>query len=104
MSTSFDPEFMPANMYNYIRTFPPREKVEAELIQLVDRNVDMFFIFTSGVEAYMNNINQFQSMYPKLNFKNNIQVEFYRASDHTFSLLVHRKWVQDKIRNWLQRY
>ena len=88
----------------YLREFPPREKVEAELRQLVDRDVSMFFIYTNGVARYLNYANQFRAMFPKLDWKDKIQVEFYPESDHTFTLLAHRLKLEELVRSWMRRF
>ena len=88
----------------YMRDFPPREQVQTELGQLVDRDVSMFFIYTNGVDRYLNYANQFRAMFPKLDWKNKIEVAFYPESDHTFSLLVHRAKLEGLIRTWISRF
>lgn len=88
----------------YMREFPPREQVQTELGQLVEREVSMFFIYTNGVARYLNYANQFRAMFPKLEWKDKIQVEFFPESDHTFSLLAHRAKLEGLIRSWMQRF
>jgi pimeloyl-ACP methyl ester carboxylesterase len=88
----------------YMREFPPREQVEAELGQLVARDVSMFFLYTNGVDRYLNYASQFRAMFPKLDWKNKIEVTFYPESDHTFSLLVHRTKLEGLIRTWISRF
>lgn len=88
----------------YMREFPPREQVQAELGQLVDRGVSMFFLYTNGVGRYLNYANQFRAMFPKLDWKDKIRVEFYPESDHTFSLLAHRARLEELVRTWMRRF
>ena len=88
----------------YMREFPPSEQVQTELGQLVDRDVSMFFIYTNGVDRYLNYANQFRAMFPKLDWKNKIEVEFYPESDHTFSLLAHRAKLEKLVRTWMSRF
>lgn len=101
-SLSGDPSQLKATQY--LREFPPHEQVQTELGQLVDRGVNMFFIYTNGVARYLNYANQFRAMFPKLKWKDKIQVVFYPESDHTFSLFVHRAKLEELIRGWMRRF
>jgi pimeloyl-ACP methyl ester carboxylesterase len=84
--------------------YPPYEKAQTDLELLINREVDMFFIYTSAVITVLNYANQFHDMFPKIDSKNKIQVEFYPEADHTFTLPTHRKRLQESIRCWLNRY
>lgn len=88
----------------FLREFPPREKIQKELKELVERDVSMFFIYTNGVGRYLNYANQFRAMFPKLEWKDKIQVVFYPESDHTFSLLAHRARLEGLVRDWMRRF
>ncbi len=91
-----------ANLYRL--SYPPHERTQTELNLLVERGVDMLFIYTSGVALYLNYADQFRAMFPKLKWKGKIQVEYFPDSDHTFTLLAHREKLIESIRKWMKRY
>lgn len=88
----------------YLRNFPPQEQAQAEIQQLIDRGVEMLFIYSSGAIEYLNYANQFHAMLPKLDKNNKIQVQFYPEADHMFTLLEHRLTLHQSIQLWMQRF
>ena len=87
-----------------LRNFPSQEQAQTEIQQLVDRGVDMLFIYSSGAAEYLNYANQFHAMLPKLELNDKIQVQFYPEADHMFTLLEHRAKLHESIRRWMQRF
>lgn len=94
----------PKNVIQYLRDFPTQEQAEIDLRRLVARKADMLFIYTSGVAGYINHMQQFYEMFPQLKRSKEIQIEYHPQADHTFTLGVHRTWLQDTIRNWMRRF
>jgi hypothetical protein len=88
----------------FIREFPPQKQTEAELIELINRGVNMLYIYTSGVSRYLNYHSQFNAMYPKIKKSNQLEVMFYKESDHTFTLMKHRLALFQLIHTWMQRF
>lgn len=101
---SSNPDYPDPRNKLYIRDFPPRKQTQVKLGQLIDRGVDMFFIYSNGAENYLNHARQFWSMFPRLHWKEKIQVQFYPEADHTFTLFEHRAKLEESIRSWMQRY
>jgi dienelactone hydrolase len=89
-----------AKTKTYVREFPPREKMEAEVQALADRGMQLLYIYTSGVLRYLNHKRQFWAMFPKLRPAPNLRLEYYPAADHTYSRLADREWLFDTIREW----
>lgn len=85
----------------FYREFPPRKKVEKELLGLMARNVKMLFIYTSDVYAYYNYPDQFFHMFPVLRPGDNLQIEYISDTDHLFTPLTKKYEYFKKITTWL---
>jgi pimeloyl-ACP methyl ester carboxylesterase len=88
----------------YVREFPPRDKTEREVQLLIDRGMELLYIYTSGVARYLNHKGQFRAMFPKLRWGKNIQLEFYPRADHTYSVLSDRDWLYETVQGWMKRF
>lgn len=84
----------------YEREFPPREQVCRELQRLVDRGVEMLFIYTAGQEKYFNGAAQFGEMFSSVDFGARARVEYFEASDHTFTLARNQRRLLRTVRDW----
>ena len=56
----------------FVREFPPRGKIEAELKQLIARQVHLLFVYSGGVDEYYNYRNQFRDMFRSLDFRDRL--------------------------------
>lgn len=88
---------------NYRRTFPPREAVEADLRTLVQRGVNLFFIFSAGQEQHINHQAQYRQSFRSLNFRDLLRVEYLAEADHLFTGLEHQEFVAAETLTWMQR-
>jgi len=94
-------QFATSHPETYVREFPPKEQVRAELETLTARGVNMLFIYTAGVPTYLNYREQFFEMFGAADFKKRIEVEFYGKTDHTFFRFEDRERLHDRICNWM---
>jgi hypothetical protein len=85
----------------YSRPFPPQKQVGAEIQSLVNRGVNLLYIYTEGIPGMYNYANQFRDMFSKVDFKNNMQLEYFENADHTFSRCSERTKLIDCICNWM---
>jgi pimeloyl-ACP methyl ester carboxylesterase len=89
----------------YVRTFSPKEQVEAEINDLLRRGVELLYIYTGGVECYYNHASQFAENFPSLKVNTSdsrIQCVYYRASDHTYTDLGDRAQMFSRVLRWVQ--
>jgi pimeloyl-ACP methyl ester carboxylesterase len=89
------------NAYEYVRDFPPRPRAEQELQQLVDRGVQMLFLYTVGVPHYFNHVHQFREMFPLLRPNGRIDVELDPLASHMYEFLADRERMFANITGWL---
>lgn len=86
----------------YIRNFPPKKKIVNEIQQLIDRDVYLYYIYSSGVPIYYNYANQFWDMFRSLKFKDKVSHSYIEGSDHTYTLISLRKKVLNSIISWIE--
>lgn len=80
-----------------IREFPSRDVAQQQLQALVDRGLQMLFIYTGGVNSYFNSARQFEKMFPGLESRGRIECDYYAAFDHVTRLQEDRQVVIDRI-------
>ncbi|XZE54118.1 lipase [Planctomycetaceae bacterium SH139] len=86
-----------------VREFPNRRQAERELQQLVDRGVEMLFLYTGGVGQYFNHRQQFSAMFPKLKTHGKIEVHYFEQLDHVVRLAEDRRFVVNQLVHWISR-
>lgn len=63
---------------------PPREVVEERLGGVLDRGVELKYVFTGGLERY-NHRRQLFSAYPGVELESRVSLDWRPAADHTFT-------------------
>lgn len=76
-----------------------RETTRREIHQMLDRGVQMLFIYTDGFDDIIGK-QQFKEMYGLLPNEEQLQVEYYEKAEHTFRLIENRKTACQRIVNW----
>lgn len=84
-----------------IREFPPQQQAEAEIQQLVDRGVDLLFLYTGGLPKSFNHERQFYEMFPRLEDRGRVRVEHYPDFDHTLRLIEDRQAIVAAVAKWV---
>ncbi len=85
----------------YVRDFPPRQQVEGELLQLIDRGVQMLFLYTAGVPHYFNHHRQFAEMFPRLKGNGRVDVEHDPLAGHIYEFHADRERFFANVTGWL---
>jgi len=88
----------------YVRTFGPREQVEAEIKNMANRGIELLYIYTGGI-SYFNHASQFMENFPSLRVNapdSTIHYEYYGSADHTYSNLEDRAEMFSRVLRWLQ--
>jgi pimeloyl-ACP methyl ester carboxylesterase len=85
----------------FIREFPPKKVNEDRLRLLVAREVNLFFVYSGGVEEYYSYRNQFRDMFKKLAFGGRITVEYFREAGHTYPGVASRIKLITGICDWM---
>jgi pimeloyl-ACP methyl ester carboxylesterase len=85
------------------RCFPPKDKVRSDLLNLMDRGAHLLYVYTSGIEENYVYARQFEDMLrlkPKA-FGGQLQVEFFKNTDHMYTLLEDRSRLTNTISRWM---
>ncbi len=85
---------------NYRMIFPTPEKFLNNLNSAAKANKQLLVIYTGGWNQFNNYQNQFADRFPEVAEKQNLQVCYNNASDHTFILRKDKDWLIDKIVSW----
>ena len=85
----------------FVRDFAPRREVEAEIQALVDSGTELLYVYTSGVAHYYRYRKQFVDMFPNLDSRGRIAVEFFPLADHTYVFPEDRERLFEAVTGWL---
>ena len=93
-----DPEMY--EMPNYLREFPPRASVSADLRQFVERKMRLRFIFSGGLEEY-NHRGQYAASFPEVDFHGLLTEAHVPRATHVFSAVDHQRFVVETLAQWV---
>ncbi|HYC51571.1 MAG TPA: alpha/beta fold hydrolase [Gemmatimonadaceae bacterium] len=85
-----------------------REQMAEELDELLARNVQLYFVFTAGLERNYNHESQFRGVFPDAARHEGLSHAFLQDADHAFGtraardglIALVREWV---VSNWLRQ-
>jgi dienelactone hydrolase len=87
----------------YVREFPPKERLASEMLELVGRGVRLHFVYSSGMREYYNYERQFMDSFRGVDFKGMVTSEFFAEADHTFTEIKSQEDLVDAIVRWMLR-
>jgi pimeloyl-ACP methyl ester carboxylesterase len=82
-------------------TLPPKSQSTKDYALLVNRNVNLFFIFTASEAKSLNYQKQVSDSFKPLNFGEALRVDIFPLSDHTFTFLSQRELMISNTCQWL---
>jgi pimeloyl-ACP methyl ester carboxylesterase len=80
---------------------PSQEQLSYEFNALVQRGVAMLVVYTGTVRSYYNYAGQFIDMFPRVDFKDKLYLEYFYDADHTFTSIGERKKLTTAILRWI---
>lgn len=86
------------------RKFPPKQNVKADLAMLIERGLNLLYIYSSGAYEYYNYPGQFEDMFGPMDFQGRLQVEYFGEADHLYTLLEDRNKLMKTICDWMQAH
>jgi hypothetical protein len=87
---------------SYHWTLPPKTQVEQELKMLVGRGTRLLMIYTGSNGDY-NYCEQFRDAFPKVDFRDCLQLEYFERGDHNVSMQSDKEQLFQLVGDWLQR-
>lgn len=97
---SSEPEESGADGYYWV--LPKKQDYIADMEKLHQAGKKHFYGYTAGVAEYYNYEQQFEDSFKSHAFINDVQVSYFKYSDHTFILLNQRKLLFDSIMKWIK--
>jgi hypothetical protein len=86
----------------YVRRFPARERVAADLRALVERDARLLCIFSGGQPDDYNHEGQLRSAFRKVPLGEHLQELFLPEADHIFTDLEQQETVLRRVEHWLE--
>jgi hypothetical protein len=86
---------------DYVREFAPVEVVASQLQSLIDRGVQMFWVYTAGMPKYYNYEGQFFDFFASVNFKGRVKHRYFGDANHTFTEMRSQQRLVADIVNWM---
>jgi pimeloyl-ACP methyl ester carboxylesterase len=80
-----------------------REQVKQLLRQAIDRGVELYALFTGGVNHRYNYRNQLFDMMPGVDFRDRLNLQFMPDTDHCVSDAGSRQRMLQSIEEWIRR-
>jgi len=87
----------------YVRVFPPRERVAADLKGFVNRGMELYYVWTGGLQEY-NHRGQFESTFKSVGFGRLLREEHLADADHILTGLHHQRYVVENVVAWAQAH
>lgn len=86
------------------RPFPRRDIAKSDILQMINDDKRLLYIYTGGVPDYYNYRSQFEDMFKiKLHkYNGSLQVEFFKEANHTYTFIEDRNKMIQTITDWLQ--
>jgi pimeloyl-ACP methyl ester carboxylesterase len=86
--------------------FDPNQPAISESLQriyqgVVDNEVEVFALFTGGMQHRHCYREQLLDAFPEVKFNSRLRLEYFGANDHHFEWPPHRVWLLDTIEAWL---
>lgn len=88
---------------DYVRAFPPRAQVAAGLRSLAARGVQIYAIYTSGMDGHYNHRTQFLRAFRDVDFRGRLTLDYFAESDHTFTELRSQRALVEAVAAWTRR-
>lgn len=82
---------------------PPKAEIAAHLAALIERGVQLLFVYTGAQLAYYNYREQLRDAFRSVPFRGRVAVDFHREADHTLTLLYHQQRLINTMQQWATR-
>lgn len=87
----------------YVREFPPRREVAADLRRMIARGTKLYFGHTAGMELFYNYEDQLKDAFADVDFGDSLTLDYFADADHTFTELESQRRLIDAVAGWMNR-
>jgi hypothetical protein len=85
-------------------TLPSKNVMRKNLVNLVDRGVNLLYIYSGGQIEVYNYQNQFIHAFSSMDFKGRLKVLINEEAGHTYKKAIDRDRLIDQILEWLHEH
>lgn len=85
-------------------TLPPKSQMKKDLQTLIDRDVNLFYIYAGDRHETYNYEAQLEQAFSSINFNGKLHVVINQAADHTYIMTRDREKLTDQISHWLKEW
>lgn len=96
-------EGTPEEIDPFARYIPPQAQVASALDATLERGVRILCVYTGGQQA-LNHQKQFERMFSGVDLRGLVDVHFLSRSTHSFTLLQHRRAVEEIVSQWASKW
>lgn len=82
--------------------YPARAEVSAELRDMLERGLKLYFVYSGGVSEHFNHRHQFREYFGRIAVHKHVTLSFFEEADHTYVLAVDRLKLVRSVDQWLQ--
>lgn len=82
---------------------PPKAQVRRDYVDMLERGLQLCFIYSGGISRRFNHARQFRECYGQLANHPGVSMSYLADTDHTYVLTGDRKLLLDAIAMWLAR-
>jgi pimeloyl-ACP methyl ester carboxylesterase len=86
------------------RHFPQAAECRANVQSMVSRGVRLLLIYSGGYFDRYNYANQWKGMLSGLSLRGQVESEYFRYADHSYSFSVDRRLLVQRVGDWTERY
>lgn len=85
-------------------TRPTRGEMRQRLEKVIAQSGRLLYVFTGGLEVRYYYRNQFFDAYPGLDFKGQLEFEYYPDCDHTFTRQALQERLEERVLRWYRAH
>jgi dienelactone hydrolase len=88
---------------DFSHKYPARAQTSAELADMLERDLKLYFVYSGGVSEHFNHRRQFREYFGRIAAHKNVTLSFFEEADHTYVLAGDRLKLLRAVDDWLQQ-
>lgn len=86
----------------FLRKFPPKQRATKEIQNLIDRGVNLLYVYSGGVKYdYYNYYGQFKAMFRSIDFQGRVETVYFDKAEHTYPSIEDRNKLMTAVCRWM---
>ncbi len=97
------PDEVPEGSWDGVaRRIPSRTEMARQLRTLIERETDMYFIYTGGFRDWVNYAGQLAAAFRRVPFRGRVRVDYLPGADHVFRAEASRRILAERVLAWVE--